>query len=446
MTIELLNTLRASLAATIAPGELELATPFEIEGVLAEVDELEVPQEAALAALGSQVAAVNGKPRVMVVDAWMAHAGVFNSNGHGFTEADLEEVGATLFRPPYLGVMDWNHSSVLMRDGDPAMIGVWYESRYEYDPMARAGEGAYGLRVRGMVFSWLFPEQASRMVEEQAKNGRLRFSMMCLYQAAESQTWHGREGKVLRKPIFFGNAVMTKPQADPDAFGRATWDEPKESQAALIAGALATQHEPAAGPTEDARMEEKLKELEAMNADLRARVDALVAAHDQQVSAEALAALQSEVAAAQKRAVELEASVEALRTANEALTAELAAVQEAHTALLTERAEAQAKLDAIEAQAASVAKQELVEKRLAELGEDFLKAHAKRDEAKRLKVEERFASLTDEQWEEEKELLGLAATRVSYAQRTALEGRRLPYTAGTETDSIKDKIAALIAR
>lgn len=472
MESRIATALRDRLATLLPAGyDAESIRLIEVEGTVSEPTDTDLTLAAATTADMMR----NGKPNVLKVEAWMCHAGAFNGNGDGFVAEDLKAVvEAGLFEAPNLGVMDWNHSAVVQWAGDPPIIGAWYDSQYGFNPAALKGEGAWGVKVTGMMFSWLFPEQAQHMIEDQAAMGSIRFSMACIPQRVEQATLRGVTGTLLREPMFFTHSALSVPPADPDAVGRMELSkvDDQEARATSVAAAvnnwsvtLPTAVTASTGTTtttvhlhqwiikqldaheatsEDAAMtlEELQAELETIKAESATKVEEILATVTSKDTT--IAAQVAEIADLTAKLADAAVAMDTVTTAFEATKAELATANETIATLNAQLEVFAAEQAKVEADAAAAAKVALVASRLAELGPEFGAAHAKRDEAKRLKVEERFAALSDEDWADEKELLGSIPAKVGFVARSKAEGP-LP-TGESREGSIHAELAALIKR
>lgn len=422
----------------------------------------------------------DGRPTILRVVAWMCHGDVTNRNGDRFVKEELQALAPRLFREPNFGVMDWNHAAVYGFNDDPKIIGVWYGVEYAFDTAA----GAWGLLAKGMAFAWLFPEQTDAMVAEQLRSGTAKFSMACIPSSVEFL-----EGAaVLHNPVFFTVSALDKPPADPDAQGTVSEDPTKDheklSQELLALPAIASMVEihtasgtlvlrnvpmtmtstkttvgdSPAGALEDLHMEEIIVQLKAEKLTAEAKVTELAAEKSVveqklaateklvQASADETTALAAEVAALKTRLAELETSMTEANTAREGLATELAAAQEQIKALETEKAGLIEKLAAFEAKEAAVASQARLAARKAELPEAYAKAHAARKEEDRVKVEARWAAMSDEQWAEHRDelLVGFGTPKPGYVARSAAEGQLPSGTSGE--DSPMARVARHIKR
>jgi len=215
--------IRARLAARLPQGyDVEELRWLETEAQILPTDCVD-DQEAALAARLAKAAETagpplinrDGKPTILKVVTWMCHAGVANKNGDSFVGEELKALSATLFREPNFGVMDWNHAAVLKFNDDPVLMGVWYRAEYAYHEAAQA----WGLLVTGMMFGWLFPDQADALIAEQVRTGSIKGSMACIPGSVEFGDVGGVKAAILHNPVFFTHSLLDKPPADPHATG-----------------------------------------------------------------------------------------------------------------------------------------------------------------------------------------------------------------------------------
>lgn len=444
----------------------------------------------------------DGRPTILKVVAWMLHTDVVNKNGDYFVKEEIEAMAPTLFRAPNLGVMDWNHAAVLNYNDDPPLIGVWYKSEFAFDQAALDGQGAWGLLVTGMMFAWLFPEQANEMLADQARDGGVRFSMAAIPSSTEFRTIGGAKAAVLHNPVFFTNSALNKPPADPDALGTVSerpeaipeemveeWMKRKKEKYPVEKpgyGKLVTVNSlngltstttgtylvdaetthwlfvphTAAITEEKAMNDEMIAALKAEKEAAEAKIDALTAKLTLAESIETeRAELAEQVAALNEKIVALETTVAEITTSRDALIAERDQAIASFEASEARIAELSAQVDAFEAEKAAFeeeaarveAARVLAEKlaaRLASLPVEFMKVHSARDEATRTRLETKWVAFeTDEEWEEYKkhELLGYtpAQPRLGYRQRSEQEGTLVN---NEVTPGLRDKLAAVIKK
>ena len=151
----------------------------------------------------------NGKPKMLFLDAWIAHEGR-NLNGDAFVSEELRQrVKEGLFVPPFAGMIDENH--------DFQARGFWYKTSYAFNENAQK----WGILTTGAVWAWRYPELADFVVQQMADQGFVYVSMSALAEANEvTLNYAGFEGQathILHNPIFFTSAILTVPPGDFDA-------------------------------------------------------------------------------------------------------------------------------------------------------------------------------------------------------------------------------------
>jgi hypothetical protein len=392
----------------------------------------------------------NGLPTVMRVVAWMCHEGV-NNNRLAFVKEELPAAAAKIAAPNFL-VMDWNHSAVFQYQGDQRIIGVWYKADYAHDPRAKAGQGAWGVLVTGVMFAWANPEIANAMLAEQERNGKLDFSMACISQSSEFVRREASEGGsyvIAHNPIFFTNSALDVTPADVDATGRGKEgsdnpdfeDETRanltaHNDAVVEAAALAV-----ASRLKEEKMDELQLKLEKALADLA-------------TANEKIAELSAKLDTAAKSAETATGSVSELELAKKSL-------EEAHVAAVAEKdrliAELNEKLtvattriteiDAKEAEKAAADKLAArIEMLPAAVKANFEKATSEQKEI----LKKGWAAKSDEEFENYIKVdLAVFATaslngRTGYRDRSEKEGI-LP-NAGVSSDDMKSKLNSLIIK
>lgn len=420
-----LDAIRASLAGRL-PAAYDLAN-LELVPVTGQASLVEAT-DADMAALQQQVAAMpvidtRGRPTLLRIDAWMVHADLANKNGQFFRAADLEAQAASLAREPDFLVMDWNHSAVIPNKDGPRAIGAWYQVSWEHDAAANGGKGAMGLRAQGMMWAWLFPEQANILLGEQARNGYATFSMAALAKEKSfmEDPETGRSVTVLHEPVFFTLSALDVAPADPDARGHVSLAH-VEAVTAPVAAQI---------PEEPRMTPEEKAALEAAHALLTTQVTELQAA---QTAADT---------ASSARIAELETSLAEMTSSREALLAEktdelatlgaaLAALTEAHAAVVAE-------LEAFKADRAAAELATVLATRLEALPASFRKAHTARSDADRARMEGKWQAMSQAQWEQyltDELLFGFEkSSLLSFIERSSLEGGRLP-TGGNSEDMV----------
>lgn len=417
---------------------------------------------------GPALIGTDGRPTILRVAAWMLHTDVVNANGDFFVREEIEAMAPTLFRAPNFGVMDWNHAAVLGFNDDPPLMGVWYRAEFAFDQAANDGQGAWGLLVTGMMFAWLFPEQANEMIADQERNGSVRFSMACIPGSTEFRTIEERHAAVLHNPVFFTNSALNRPNADADANGlvsedptimpsvleqrlllpnhhqlataglissnitwvadTATLAEPNTQWIVLRPVTAATQEEltmPGIDEKEVTTLKAEKDAAEARAGELAAKLSLAESRVNELTGERDRAQADLDVALADIEA--LKTTVAELTTARDALVAERDRAVTSAEAAAADIETMNAELNILRQEQAARAQKEVLAARLASLPEDFLAVHNARDEATRARLEEKWVAFeTDEQWEEYKkhELLGYtpAQTRIAYRTRSDREG------------------------
>lgn len=385
-----------------------------------------------------------GKPTVMKVVAWMVHEGV-NQNRQGFVKSELEALAPSLFHAPNFGVMDWNHSAVALFSDDPKVIGIWYNATFAFDQAAQK----WGILATGMMFSWLFPEQANSLLADQERLGNMRFSMACIAPAQESAQDANGPYTILHNPVFFTVSALDVRPADPAALGEGS-EDPAVSvdtiRQRLVAVAHSTpwqklqaaQQKPASPKGE--RMDpEVLESLISAKVKAEADLAALVEKYNAEVASEVeekTAGLTSDIAAAKAKIAELEAEV----TASKELSVKFAELETVRDALVTEKdaavakvteleakvAELQAIADRVAAAEAEAAKAETLKARLELLPAAYRTAHEAREAEKKTAIEQRWSAMSDEEFaavvEDIAGVVGMTDMRVSFLDRSNAEG------------------------
>lgn len=390
-----------------------------------------------------------GKPTVMKVVAWMAHEGV-NRNRQGFVKAELEALAPTLFRAPDFGVMDWNHSAVALFSDDPKLIGIWYNASFAFDEKAQK----WGIIATGMLFSWLFPEQANSLLADETRLGSMRFSMACIPDTIEISKDEKGSFEILHNPVFFTVSALDVAPADPNAVGLGSEDPDQNvetiRQRLLNVANTKPWQKLLAAKMQGEPMDELIKELTEARIKAEREAGAITEKFSQAEKSltsatEALETMTSEVAALKAKAEGLQASFDdsaakyaELETARDAAIAERDALKEQVAALTLQVEELTKVTDQVAAEAEDTARKATLEARIAALPESYRKAHLAKPEEKRTLIEARWISKTAEEWDAfiKEDLAGFAPQdiRVSFLQRTEDEGVRLPATKGAGED------------
>lgn len=456
MTPKELDNWRAALAPRLGEG-YDVANLVLLETACEVIaDSSEEVVAIAEAALGGP-APVNkrGKPTTLKVVKWMCHAGYPNANGAMFVEDELKGIANTLFQEPDFGVMDWNHGAIFPFDDTEPNIGVWYKAEWELDPKARNGEGAWGIRVHGVMFAWLFPEIADSLLAEQARSGSVKGSMACFPQSVEFPLQG--DGVILHNPVFMTHSLLSRTPADADATGLVS-ENPEVTHEQLREQLLATRQNAAAisqrfkqllaasRQAEDNTMNQELEtvkaqvvELEALNAELTTQL-----ATSEARFAELVEKLEVTHACDVCGAVTCPCTTVAeLETAKDALTTKVTELETQLAEAATKLAETAAKLAEFEAAAAEQAKTVRLQARLAELPEAYRTAHAKRSVELRQRLESAWAEMSDEDWALKKEELSSGLMETARVGFVALSQKESPLPSVNLTEEADDLASRL---
>lgn len=371
----------------------------------------------------------DGRPTIMKVVAWMCHEGV-NRNRDAFVAEELKALQPALFKAPNFGVMDWNHSAVMPWSDEPKSIGVWYRSEYAFDEDANEGKGAWGILATGMMFAWLYPEHATKMLGEQARDGHVNFSMACIPGGVEFKEDEQGMYALLHNPVFFTVSALDVPPADPDAVGNVEEGVGPDKANTATAKPEAAM---AVAAQEEQMTEQEIKELQDRLAALEAQVA------DLGPKAEKVAELETRAEEAEGKLAEAQA---ALVAAGEEKTA----LAEKINTLTADVERLTAEIDAAQAADAARAKTQRLADRIAALPETLIRALEGRMKPEALeKLQARWAEMTDEEWELHVEMLGVVpAERGRMAHASAAEGMtRLALGGGIGDDEFAERLARI---
>lgn len=405
--------------------------------------------EAVITASASWLPKVSdGEPTKLLVEAWIAHEGK-NSNGLVFRAVDLEGAAAKITAPNLLP-MDWNHSAVLPQWDVPAAIGAWYSAETAVNPAAKNGAGALGIKAKGVVWAWAFPEHAKEMLAMQEAKGYVEFSMACLPTRSETGTDAEGPYEVAIEPVFLTVAALTVPPGDKDASGSVSITLTEEQRAALAAelvARLASQHakrkeeedmdpkdkdemaaEMAALATKLAEASEQLTEAKATIASMQATIDEHTAK-----LAEAATALEAEKAKTQ------EATLKA-----EGLASELAAAAGSLEAVNTELVQVKEQVAAFEAEKRATEEKERWATRLAELPEAYRAALGKKTTDEQAAFEKRWSAASDEAWEIFKSDVLVAFEAVPRISYLDISRSNSPLPNGTPGEGLGERARSLL--
>lgn len=154
----------------------------------------------------------DGKPRMLVISAWMAHEGR-NLNGDAFVKEELQNVVKNgLFAPPYAGMIDDDH--------DFTARGYWYKTSFAHDQVAKK----WGILATGALWAWRYADLAERLLKDMNSRGVIDVSMSVIAGHTEtSLAYPGSQGektKVLHNPVFFTTSLLSVPPGDKFARGK----------------------------------------------------------------------------------------------------------------------------------------------------------------------------------------------------------------------------------
>ena len=387
----------------------------------------------------------NGNPTVMRVQAWMCHEG-FNRNNQGFVKEELEIAAKGLFAAPNFGVMDFNHSAVMPWSDEPKVIGLWYKAEFAFDQKAEK----WGILATGMLWSWLFPEHADKLLADQARRGHMRFSMAAIAGSTELVTLaEGKHGAILHNPIFFTVSALDVPPADAHASGVGSEDTEDDDDTIRqrLAQVAALHPWSAASIKQEDRMNDS-EVIKQLTEDRIAAETALKAFEEAaKTDAQKLA---TEVANLTEKVEKAAITISELETVREGLVAdkETAAVRIAE--LEAQVAELETFKNEVESAKAAAARAELSAARVAELPETIRLIHSKKDEAIRTRIEDKWVAMSDEEWSDYKELMQYvpetkAPMKVSFLDRSRTAAEILNLSTDTEdTDDLSTRAKSLL--
>lgn len=400
-----------------------------------------------------------GKPTIMKVVAWMAHEGV-NRNRQAFVRDELQDVAPTLFREPNFGVMDYNHSAVAYFSDDPTVVGLWYRVEYRYDDKAKK----YGLLASGILWSWLFPNEADTLLADQVRNGFINFSMAAIPGHIELAEDESGAYEILHEPIFFTVSALDVKPADADATGigsEAVEDSEEIIRNKLVAMASAHPWQTAKANDNNSIEGVTMKTFEEalqMVEELYNRVGEGITPGQEAITEFAntikeFAGLNAELEAhleeANKSVESLTTQLSEVSTARDAAVAHAEQIAETNTALEAELTDLRAFKAEIDAAKEIEKAAEALAARKSKLPALYLEIHNKKEDEIRGKIEARWSAMSDEEFDlYVEELTGFdqSEVRVSYLDRSRREGVLPNFSGSTEnSDKVKGSIAKLNA-
>lgn len=422
--------------------------------------------QAAFEQAGGPAMITNGRPTIIRVVAWLAHEGI-NKNRLAFVKEDLTQAAAKIRQPDFLP-MDFNHSAIEGWGFDQKAIGVWYAAEMVQDPEA---DNAWGVLATGMMWAWLNPELADRLLAEQARNGRIDFSMACVAGIVTKAKNDDGPYEIAGDTTFFTLSALDVPPADPNATGLGVEgsEDPNleaDLKRQLTAAALKLS-------MRTARAQEKTMELDALVAQLKEIATQMKAAADKVTDPSVREAILkvideriteatktfAKVAELQGQLKEVSDKLEMSETAHKELTDKLAAAEKSLADMAVVKAELETKVATIADKDTSLeaAKTELekanteVERlgkeleaiktslktfedtklaseaaekaktRYAELPAAYREAFEKKDEKEQTEARARWAAFSDEAWKAFVTDLGLMPVAKSYFARSKEE-------------------------
>lgn len=154
----------------------------------------------------------DGKPRMLVISAWMAHEGR-NLNGDAFVKEELQNVVREgLFSPPYAGMIDDDH--------DFTARGYWYKTSFAHDQVAKK----WGILATGALWAWRYSDLADRLLKDMGSRGTIDVSMSVIAGHTEVTLAYpeakGERTKILHNPVFFTTSLLSVPPGDRFARGK----------------------------------------------------------------------------------------------------------------------------------------------------------------------------------------------------------------------------------
>jgi hypothetical protein len=422
----------------------------------------------------------DGKPTITRIVAWLAHEGI-NKNRLAFVRDDLAQACAKIGEPDFLP-MDFNHSAITGFGWDQKAIGVWYRAEMAQDPEAN---DAWGILATGMMWSWLNPEIADRLLAEQSRNGRMDFSMACICGTVTPKSDADGPFEEAGNTVFFTLSALDVPPADPNATGKGVEGStdpnleadlrkelkggsvtPPSELARAASAAPSTPPAPAAPSAPNGgKMDELLAQLKTLTEQATKLADANLKQSLLEVLETKISEVSSKIEAKTARETEVEAQLAAKTAEVETLKAELLTVQStvaelekkpsadevdaklaeanvAKDAAVTQLEQANAEIERLAAELATAkaslgefqaaeAQKEVESKlasRIAELPEAYRTAFEARSEDEQTKAKARWSEMSDEQWTAFKADIGMIPMAKSYLARSLDEGR-LPTSA-----------------
>jgi hypothetical protein len=357
----------------------------------------------------------DGKPRMLLLTAWMAHEGR-NENGIAFIRQELQEaVNGGLFAPPHAGMIDVNH--------DFQSRGFWYKTSFAFDDTAQE----WGILASGAIWAWRYPELADALLAEQQRNGSIAVSMSERAESVEmTRSFPGFENElteIQHNPVFFTTSILLDiPPAD--VHGRGTVTE--DGKEPPVPASRTDKHLQAASRSQLHFKEEVMEDLKLLVEELRTERDNARASQKQAEEArDSFKATAEEVttklAAAQSQVEELSAQHEKDTTQIAEMEIALKTITESKDEISNKLSEVGKELEAYQVKEVEAAKDKVLVERLASLPEAVQKNLEEHPDKDALCTA--WRDLDDEGWNTVSGTFSLAANVTDYVERSLNAGK-----------------------
>jgi hypothetical protein len=377
----------------------------------------------------------DGKPRMLLVSAWMVHEGR-NKNAQAFIKEELETaVNNGLFAPPHAGMIDYDH--------DFTARGYWYKTAFAFDKEAEA----WGIRVDGALWAWRYPELANELLAEMEREGFVPVSMTAKPESLEiTHSFPGAEDEatfILHNPVFFTTSVLSIEAADEKA--RAVVSDSDTPNKRVLAAKVQTHFDNLykidedrqlqVAKQEDSSMDEKL--IDKLRQEVKDAEEAVrMAEAERDEAVQSTADVQAQLDTANETITSKDEEIETTKTKLAELEVALQAAAEAKDTVENELKEAKEKLDVFEAKEAEAAATALLEARLQELPEVVRKNLDEHPDKEALLTAWKTAD--EESWETIRQTFSLS-DRPDYVSRSDDAGRLSTGSGDDKTGSILQK-------
>jgi len=354
---------------------------------------------------------IDGRPRMLHTTAFIAHEGI-NKNGTEFIAQELRDatLAGKLFDAGYGGIIDIDH--------DFTPRGYWYKAETMINPETQTT----GILAHGAVWAYLFPEDTDRILAEQQREGKVKFSMVCMAKSEDVESRRTDEGalvQTMHNPVFLGATILLdKPAGDAHAIGKVAEDPNATSERDRRNALL----QAASGATNDNNnLEEQamIDEIRPLLAELLGdqsekfidSISELIAAKAGEFST-ILDEKDATILEASNKNEELTSQVETLTTQSAEKDLAIESLQSDKETLTTELAETKASLAEFVQAQEDARVEALKNSRLAELSPVVTERLMAKSEEVRDKIIEKWANQSDEEWEATKAELSLTADPV----------------------------------